>query len=299
MDQALYVFITVAEQQNFTRAAEMLHMTQPAVSNHIQSLERSLNIKLLERTNKYVRLNKAGEIVYHHAKDILNLHTRMNNLLDDLKNTVSGTLSIGASYTYGEYVLPYKLSTLLQSFPLLNPNITIRNTNEIVDLLIHHKIDVGIIEGHIANQRLKIIPFEEDQLSIIAASNHPLLSKPSISLMDLCQERWLVREVGSGTREMQQKCFKQLNFYPKNIMTLGSTQVIKESIEAGLGISLLSHLTIKKELSLGRLALVNISGFPMTRHFSLVTPDVKFQTKATEIFIRLLINKQQSGNRKI
>lgn len=184
MDQALYVFITVAEQQNFTRAAEMLHMTQPAVSNHIHSLERSLNIKLLERTNKYVRLNKAGEIVYHHAKDILNLHTRMENLLDDLKNTVSGTLSIGASYTYGEYVLPYKISTLLRSYPLLNPSITIRNTNEIIDLMMHHQIDVGIIEGESTNERLKITPFAQDQLSVIAASDHPLFSKKKISLLD-------------------------------------------------------------------------------------------------------------------
>ncbi|MCL1632103.1 LysR family transcriptional regulator [Sporolactobacillus sp. CPB3-1] len=291
MDQALYVFITVAEQQNFTRAAEMLHMTQPAVSNHIHSLERSLNIKLLERTNKYVRLNKAGEIVYHHAKDILNLHTRMENLLDDLKNTVSGTLSIGASYTYGEYVLPYKISTLLRSYPLLNPSITIRNTNEIIDLMMHHQIDVGIIEGESTNERLKITPFAQDQLSVIAASDHPLFSKKKISLLDLHQERWLVREMGSGTREMQQKCFKQLDFYPKNVMTLGSTQVIKESIEAGLGISLLSHLTIKKELALGRLKLVNIKGFPMIRHFSLVTPNSKFQTKAAEVFVDLLINE--------
>ncbi|GEB78485.1 LysR family transcriptional regulator [Sporolactobacillus inulinus] len=290
MDQALYVFITVAEQQNFTRAAEMLHMTQPAVSNHIHSLERSLNIKLLERTNKYVRLNEAGEIVYHHAKDILNLHTRMENLLDDLKNTVSGTLSIGASYTYGEYVLPYKISTLLQSYPLLNPNITIRNTNEIIDLMMHHQIDVGIIEGEMTNESLNITPFAQDQLSVIAAANHPLFSKKTINLQDLHHERWLVREEGSGTLEKQQKCFKQLDFYPKNEMTLGSTQVIKESIEAGLGISLLSHLTIKKELALGRLKLAKIDGFPMIRHFSLVTPNVPFQTKATEVLVDLLIN---------
>ncbi|WP_383440704.1 LysR family transcriptional regulator, partial [Streptomyces sp. NPDC057695] len=101
MDQSLHVFVTVAEQKNFTRAAEILHMTQPAVSSYIQNLERSMDIKLLERTNKFVRLNKAGEIVYHHAKNILGLYTRMENLLVELKHTASGILSIGSSYTYG------------------------------------------------------------------------------------------------------------------------------------------------------------------------------------------------------
>lgn len=289
MDQALLVFITVAEQQNFTRAAEILHMTQPAVSNYIQTLERSMDTKLLERTNKYVRLNRAGEIVYHHAKDILSLYTRMENLLDDIKHTASGTLSIGSSFTYGEYILPHKIATLLKAYPLLNPNITIRNTNEIIDLMMHHQIDVGIIEGDMKNERVKITPFALDSLSIIVASNHHLVTIKEIDPLELSQETWLVREEGSGTREMQEKGFKQLDFYPKKLMTFGSTQVIKESIEAGLGISLLSHTAIKNELELGKLELLDIKGFPITRNFSLVTPNVKFQTKATEVFVELLV----------
>ncbi|WML44362.1 LysR family transcriptional regulator [Neobacillus sp. PS3-40] len=291
MDQALFVFITVAEQQNFTRAAEMLHITQPAVSNYIQNLERTMDTKLLERTNKYVRLNKAGEIVYHHAKEILSLYTWMENLLDDIKNTASGTLSIGSSYTYGEYILPYKIATLLKTYPLLNPAITIRNSNEIIDLMLHHQIDVGIIEGEIINERIKITPFASDLLSIIAPSNHHLVTKKEISHLELSQETWLVREDGSGTREMQEKGFKKLGFYPKKQMTFGSTQVIKESIEAGLGISLLSHSTIKNELELGKLTLLDINGFPITRNFSLVTPNVPFQTKATNVFVELLVNE--------
>ncbi|MGJ7910798.1 LysR family transcriptional regulator [Neobacillus sp. LXY-1] len=291
MDQALHVFITVAEQQNFTRAAEILHMTQPAVSSYIQNLEKSLNIKLLERTNKFVRLNKAGEIVYHHAKNILGLYTRMENLLDDLKHTASGTLSIGSSYTYGEYILPHKIAALLKTYPQLNPTIMIRNSNEIIELVLHHQIDVGIIEGELKTEKLKITPFAYDHLSIIAAPSHSLFNKDKISSFDLSQETWLIREEGSGTREMQEKGFQRLNFYPKNVMTFGSTQVIKEAIEAGLGISLLSHSAIKNELQLGKLKLLEIEGFPMMRNFSLVTPNVKFQTKATEVFVELLVGE--------
>ncbi|MEH7549125.1 MULTISPECIES: LysR family transcriptional regulator [Bacillaceae] len=289
MDQTLHVFITVAEQQNFTRAAEILHMTQPAVSNYIQNLERSMDTKLLERTNKFVRLNKAGEIVYHHAKNILGLYTRMENLLDDLKHTASGTLSIGSSYTYGEYILPYKIAALLKSYPQLNPNITIRNSNEIIELVMQHQIDVGIIEGEIKSEKIQITPFACDHLSITSASNHHLLNRHQISSFDLSLETWLIREEGSGTREMQEKGFQRLGFYPKKIMTFGSTQVIKESIEAGLGISLLSHSVITNELELGKLKLLDINGFPITRNFSVVTPKVKFQTKATQVFLELLV----------
>lgn len=106
MDQALEVFVTVVEKGNFTRAAEELLMTQPAVSQYIRALERSLGTRLLDRSNKYVRLNKAGEIVYHHAKEILGLYTRMNTLVDDVMHRASGDLSIGSSYTFGEYLLP-------------------------------------------------------------------------------------------------------------------------------------------------------------------------------------------------
>jgi len=291
MDQSLHVFITVVEQQNFTRAAEILHMTQPAVSSYIQNLERAMNVKLLERTNKFVRLNKAGEIVYQHAKDISRLYTRMENLVDDLKHSASGTLSIGSSYTYGEYILPHKIAYLLKSYPQLNPNIIIKNSNEIIELVMHNQIDVGIIEGEIKNEKVKITPFASDHLSITTASNHYLLNSEKISSFDLSQETWLIREEGSGTREMQEKFFKRLDFYPKKFMILGSTQAIKESIEAGLGISLLSHSVIKNELELGKLKFLDIEGFSIKRNFSLVTLIVKFQTRATEVFVELLVKK--------
>ena len=112
MDQSLLVFVTVAEKQSFTRAADALHMTQPAVSQYIQTLEKNLGVKLLDRNNKYVQLNKAGEIVFHHANEIIGLYTQMQTLLDDTMNKASGNLAIGASYTFGEYVLPHIVAYL-------------------------------------------------------------------------------------------------------------------------------------------------------------------------------------------
>ncbi|MEL3960835.1 LysR family transcriptional regulator [Lysinibacillus endophyticus] len=292
MDQQLLVFVTVVEKQNFSRAAETLHMTQPAVSQHIQMLERSVGTKLLNRSNKYVHLNKAGEIVYHHAKEILGLYTKMRNLVDDLTNTATGELSIGASYTFGEYVLPHIIARLREQFPLIKPTITIGNTYEIEELMTNNQIDVGIVEGEIKSKKLHVEDIAEDFMSIIVSGKHPFAMHKDLTLQDLQNETWIVREKGSGTREATDGMFEKFQFSPKDMMEFGSTQIIKESVEAGLGVSLLSHWAIHKELKLEKLAILKIQGFPIIRKFSLVTPSTKFQTKASEVFVTLLKDKE-------
>lgn len=282
MDQYLHVFVTVVEKGNFSRAAEELHMTQPAVSQYIQTLERTVGARLLERTNKYVRLNKAGDAVYHHAKEILGLYTKMQRIVDDLNNKASGALSIGSSYTFGEYVLPHIMAKLQTEFPDIDPTITIANTKEIAELVANHQLDVGIVEGHYKEKNLIVEKLAEDSMVIVASSKHPILNKK-----DLEKETWIVREPGSGTREAQESFFQKFNIVPKKLMEFGSTQLIKESVEAGLGISLLSNWTIQKELLLDSLKIIDIKGLPINREFSVITR-TPFQTKALEVFLNLL-----------
>ncbi|BBW96995.1 LysR family transcriptional regulator [Geobacillus sp. FSL W8-0032] len=288
MDQLLHVFVKVVEKGNFTKAAEELHMTQPAVSQHIQTLERLLDTKLLDRTNKYVRLNKAGEIVYHYAQEILGLYTRMNQLLDDLLNRASGKLSIGASYTYGEYVLPQMIAQLHQHYPLITPTITIGNSNEIVEMVSSHQLDVGIIEMDIESASVSIEPLAEDQMVVVASPRHPYAHKKKVKIEDLESATWIVREQGSGTRKATDEFFRNHRFVPSSMMEFGSTQLIKEAVEAGLGITFLSLWTIKKELSFGTLSIIPIDEEPFVRRFSLVTPKTPFYTKAMDVFLTII-----------
>ena len=289
MDQSLIVFITVAEKKSFTRAADALHMTQPAVSQHIQTLERDLGTKLLERSNKYVHLNKAGEIVYHHANEIIGLYIQMQRLVDDTMNKAGGALAIGASYTFGEYILPHVVAYLQTEYPLIKPKITIANTKRISEWVFNRQLDIGIIDGEIHQNDVPLIPFAEDLMYIVAAANYPD-ENPAMpkNIVDLINETWILREETSGTREATQRLFQQLDFCPKKIMEFGSTQIIKESVLAGLGITLLSHCTIQKEVSLGMLKIINVSATPFHRKFSLVTPPTRFKTKATSVFIDIL-----------
>ncbi|MDP5275134.1 LysR family transcriptional regulator [Chengkuizengella axinellae] len=288
MDHQLLVFTTVVEKKNFSRAAEELHMTQPAVSQYIQSLEQQIGTRLLERSNKFVRLNMAGEIVYHHAKEILSHYTRMQYLVDDLMNKASGDLFIGASYSFGEYVLPGMISDLLENYPLIKPSITIRNSKRIVDLVVNNELEIGIVEGEFNQQSLNIEPFADDLMYVTMSANHRFANQSIVTKEELEAETWIVREEGSGTREATDKMFDRLQLNPQHKMEFGSTQVIKESVESGIGISLLSKWAIQRELSSGTLRLVEYEGLPVRRKFSIVTRTVPFQTKAMELFLKML-----------
>lgn len=281
MDQSLLVFVTVVEKKSFTRAAGALHMTQPAVSQHIQLLERRIGTKLLDRSSKYVQPNKAGEIVYHHASEIIGLYTQMQNLVDDTMNKASGKLAIGASYTFGEYVLPHIVAYLKTHYPLIKPKITIANTTRISEWVAGRQLAIGIVDGEVYHNSLPMEAFADDLMYVVAATDYPGAPR---RLADLRDETWIVREETSGTREVMEKLFAALDFYPKSIMEFGSTQIIKESVQAGLGVALLSHLTIQKEVSLGTLKILDIAGTPFRRKFSIVTPLTRFKTKAVAVF---------------
>lgn len=287
MQQQLLVFVTVVEFKNFSRAAEQLHMTQPAVSQYIKLLEQKYETKLLDRTNKHVHLTKTGEVVYHHAKEILALYAKMHRLVDDLTNHAHGPLSIGASYTFGEYVLPHFIAKLHEQYPQISPSIVIGNTKDIVELVAGHQLDVGIIEGDYKNPQVMIEPFAEDTMYVIASRQHQLEGESFISRSTLNDSRWIVREVGSGTREATDNLFSTLSIAPKVMMEFGSTQLIKESVESGLGITLLSSLAIRKEIAMDLLRVLQVEGTPYRRKFSIVLGS-SFQTKAVQVFIDLL-----------
>ncbi|CAM3415232.1 LysR family transcriptional regulator [Marinicrinis lubricantis] len=288
MEQQLQVFIKVAERESFSRAAEELHMTQPAVSQHISWLEQRLGAKLLDRTNKYVRLNEAGRIVYRHALEMRGVHDRMVMLLDDLQHKAQGSLHIGASYTFGEYVLPHAVSTLRTQYPLIEPTIYIGNTKEIADKVSVHQLDIGIVEGKVEHPHIRMDEVGEDEMVVIVGRNHKLDNHTPVKPEALNEETWIVREPGSGTRSALDRFFLEHRLQPKQLMQFGSTQIIKESVEAGLGITLMSRWAIRKELSLGTLKVLQIEGTPVLRQFYSITHAATTPTKAMKVFLKLL-----------
>lgn len=289
MDQQLLVFMKTAEYLSFSRAAKELHMTQPSVSQHVQNLEQTLHVKLLERTNKRVELTKAGEIVQHHGMEILQLYERMTYLVKSLMEGTSGTLSIGSSFTYGEYILPHTIAAFQAKYPDIRPSIIILNTHDIEQRVASGELDVGIIEGDPTPHFVNAEKFATDHAVIIAQVNHPLAMESSVSREQLNDQTWIIREPGSGTRSLTEAVFAEHQIEPKSVMSFGSTQVIKESVEAGLGISLVSACTIRKELALHTLSIVRAWPTDVIRSFYVITRKSEFMTHTTSLFKSFLL----------
>jgi len=287
LKQHLHVFVEVVERKNFSRAAEELYMTQPAVSQYIRALEETMGVRLLDRTNKSVELNKAGEIVYHHAKEVLSIYTRMDHLLSELTEKAQGPLAIGASYTYGEYVLPKVLATMKKKYPDIEPTVTIGNTTTIAERVSGYDLDIGIVEGHFKDESLIKEKIAEDELVLIASPDHPLASKPYVSLKELEKETWIIREEGSGTREAADKLFQENHLSIKDKFIFSSTQLIKEAVGEGMGISFLSKWAIRKDVQHGTLAILQTDAPLLKRDFSTIIKS-PFQSKALKVFLELL-----------
>lgn len=275
----------VVDENSFTKAANKLHMTQPAVSQAVKNLENHFNTTLIDRVNKTFYLNKAGKIVYEIGKEIHVKLDKMKQLVGDLHDEVSGEVIIGASYTIGEYMMPQLLAELHDRYPNLHVHIMIGNTKEIGDKLLNHEIDLAFIEGTYEHPNLVAKTFMQDNMFVCSAANDELTS-----IENLSEQVWLSREVGSGTRHMQEKFLQTHQITPQQFVTLGSTQLIKEAIQTGLGISLMSQTVVAKELALGTIQRCNFEYERVTRDFSLIKYISSFEPKINEI-IETIVNE--------
>lgn len=287
-DRRLQVFHTVARLLSFTKAAETLHMTQPAVTFQIRQLEEYFNTRLFDRTHNRISLTAAGERVFEYADKIISLYAEMESKVRDLTGDVSGIVIIGASTTIAEYVLP----SLLGEFKELHPNINIRlkvsNSVGIVHMVEDNSIDVGIVESPIQNKNLVVEVCWHDKLVVICPPNHPLAKKAAIGVEDLQAYPFVCREEGSGTREFILEYLQRsgMQYGDLNIsLEVGNPEAVKSAVEAGLGISIVSQATIVKELKLGTLVSRPLNP-QIERPFSIVYQRQKFRLRAIDEFMK-------------
>ncbi|HHW43907.1 LysR family transcriptional regulator [Desulfofundulus thermobenzoicus] len=288
MDHQLKVFVTVAEKKNFSRAAEVLNLTQPAISQHIHALEEYYRARLFDRSNKKVELTQAGAILYAYAQKILTLHQEAERAVTDLIELVTGKIVVGASMTIGEYVLPRLLGAYARKYPEVELAMTIGNTAIVFEQTLEGTIDIGLVEGPVEHAHLQVEPFLTDEMVLIVPPDHFLASKPVATAEDLSRCTIILREEGSGTRLAAENALRQLNTRPARILQLGSTQAIKEAVEAGLGISFLSRWAIRKELALGTVKPVRLKDTTITREFKIIRNQTRFQSRASDEFINFI-----------
>ncbi|MFN7085791.1 MAG: LysR family transcriptional regulator [Burkholderiales bacterium] len=286
-DRRLQVFYTVAKQLSFTKAAEQLFMTQPAVTFQVKQLEEHFNSRLFERSHGKIALTPTGRLVMEYAEKILDLAEEMETRVGELTGAMSGPLLLGASTTIAEFMLPQVLGEFKARHPQVQTHMTVANSETIENRVADYSLDVGLIESpsHLPSLYTEVCC--DDELVVICAPGHRLAAESSITPQQLVNEPYVSRESGSGTREFADNYLRQCQVSPDDlniVMELGSPEAIKGVVATGIGVSIVSRTTVVKELKLQLLVAVPLKPRLM-RTLSLVYPKEKFRSKLLDAFV--------------
>lgn len=297
-DRRLHVFHTVAQLSSFTKAANRLHMTQPAVTFQVKQLEEQFNTRLFDRNHNRIALTEAGHIVYEFADKILNLYEEMENSVGELTGEMRGVLLVGASTTIGEYLLPRVLGAFRAAYPAMKVRMNVANTRDIVQQVENNTIDIGIVEGAVHNSNLAIRECQPDELVVIFPRGHELAEKERVKPGELLDYQFVLREEGSGTREVLADFIREGGADPNKldiVMELGSGESVKGAVESGLGISVVSRATVRKEAQLGSLEVRSLDP-ALERAFSFIHQKQKFRSQAVERFYQFIQEQCKKGD---
>jgi DNA-binding transcriptional LysR family regulator len=286
-DRRLQVFHAVAKHLSFTKAAEALFMTQPAVTFQIKQLEEHFNTRLFERGHGRIGLTPAGHIVLEYAERILALSAELDTRVKEMTGEVSGPLLVGASTTIAEFLLPQVLGEFKSKHPKVQPRLVVGNSETVESRVAEYTLDIGFIEApsHLASVMTDVCC--EDELQAVCAPAHPLARFKSATAKQLAQFPYISREPGSGTREVTDQYFRKAGIAPESLnvmMELGSPEALKGLVATGLGFAIMSRAAVARESRAG--LLVRVPLVPrLNRDLSVVYPKEKFRSRLVNTFV--------------
>ncbi|MGC4189972.1 MAG: LysR family transcriptional regulator [Thermomicrobiales bacterium] len=284
----LRLFLAVVEHGGVRRAAEAIGISQPAVSQAIHALEAEVGLSLLERVGRGVRPTTAGLTLVEHGRRVMTEAIATRDAIDGLKGLARGSLALGASTTLGIYVLPDPLGVFHQRYPAIDLSLNVANTRDILTLLRDGRLDLAFVEGSVRDDDLEATSFLADELIAIVPPDSDLAQRDALTAQDLAGAPFLMREEGSGTREVVDRAFAAWGIAANVMMELGHTEAIKNAVSAGLGISILSQLTVAREIADGRLATRPIAMGSVTRPFLTVQRRSSRLSPASRAFLDIM-----------
>jgi DNA-binding transcriptional LysR family regulator len=266
-----------------TQAARVLYMTQPSVSQAISELEREYSTRLFERLNHRLFLTEAGEHLRAYANHIVNLADQAKTELGEIGS--AGSIRVGASQTVGAYWMPAVLRLYRQVSPQVELFSLVDNTRVIEHLILEDKIDLGVVEGSITSRFLAEQKLCTDELVIVCGNEHPFFTKPEVRLSDLAGERFLIRESGSGTRDLFELRMKQMGLEWKTAGVYSNTESIKQAVCSSLALAALPKIAISEEEQKGLVKGFAVEGLELARNFNLIFHKQKYFTAAMQQFV--------------
>ncbi len=288
----LQCFSAVAQNLSFTRAADTLHLTQPAVSMQVRQLELQTGIALTEQLGKQIHLTEAGEEVFRYARSILQQVDEMDDVLNKMKGLAGGRLRI-AAISSANYFAPKLLGVFHQRFHDVGVSMDVTRQQSVLKQVADNEVDMAIMGQPPEAMNVDAIPFMDNPLVIVAPPGHRLAKQKNIALKQMEKEIFLTREPGSGTRGAMHRFFRQHKLKLTTGMEMGSLEGIKQSVQAELGVGLLPRGAIETELKLKKLVVLNIKGMPIKRHWYVVLHKGKRLSAAAEAFKSLLVDEAE------
>jgi DNA-binding transcriptional LysR family regulator len=290
------IFCTLIKLRSFSRAAETLYLTQPTVSGHIKNLETDLGVKLLDRLGKGVVPTEAGEVLYQYGQKLLALRDHARQEIAGISGTVSGLLKIGGSTIPGAYVLPAMIGAFKKKHPSASIQLLIDDTAKVSEAVVNNDLHIGVVGARVSDPRLETHPFLKDELVIAVPAGHPWAGRKTVSVEDLAGEPFILRESGSGTRRIMEERLGKAGISSadlNSVAVVGSSDAVRQSVKAGLGVSILSIRAIRDDVGAGRLFAVRLKGVQLERSFSIILLKGKSRSPLCRAFLDFLLKKKK------
>ncbi len=289
----LKVFESVARNLSYSGAASELHLTQPAVSMQIKQLEDNIDLPLFEQLGKRIYLTEAGKELYQYSRAISQQLSDMEVALDELKGMERGKLNISV-VTTANYFAPHLLAKFCQRYKGVTVSLNVSNREAVLRQLNDNLIDLAIMGQPPGHLDIDSQSFMENPLVVVAPPNHPLCQEKSIAVKKLAKEIFLVRESGSGTRDAMERFFTTHKINLNKGMETDTTEAIKQAVQAGMGLGIMSKHTVELELETNRLKILDIQDFPIMRYWHVVNRKNKRLSSVANTFRDFLLREAQS-----
>ncbi len=280
----LAVFEAVARLSSFTKAADELHLAQPTVSAQIKKLADNLQIPLFEQIGKRIYLTPAGENLYKGCQLLFTTLSNIEESLSDLRGLEHGRLRLAVSTT-GKYFVPRLLAEFVKLHPAIEVSLQIHNRNTLIDRLSRNEDDLYVFSNPPNDFEIVTQPILPNPMVVFAREDHPLVHEKKISIEQLKNEKFIMREPGSGTRMVAYEAFDHHGLEPRVQMELSTNEAIKQAILAGLGISILSQYTLGLDTFEPRLSILNVQDFPIEKQWQFVYPVGKQTSSVSRAFM--------------
>ena len=284
----LFIFHTVARLGSFTKAAVELKISQPAVSIQVKELERSLDTTLLSRLRTGVVLTDTGGTVYDYTRRIFALADEMSFAIQDVSGLQSGRLTIGSSSTPGEYILPLAIGRFLERYPRVEVSLAISNTQTIVDQILNRELDLGMAGAPVDIKGLVSFQYVQDEIVLVASTTHALARERRVTLDDVADEPFVMRESGSATRRAAEECFDARGIQVRVVMDLGSNEAVKRAAAAGLGLGVLSKFSVGPDVAAGYLTVLSVEDWKCERPLTVFYRDDTHISAVQRAFLSVL-----------